>query len=136
MKQRPEAIPGRALQILKTLISSNDEFFIGCVLHKAYPSLEFNAREGPDFSLLDISIKVEAKSKLNRSYIGNIMNPSILLDKSTCLKLVCKDVFEAGRLEEAFERQETDITIMNMTQSQFGDLFRLMPMVRIIMGMN
>lgn len=61
-KQRPEAIPERALQILKTLISSNDEFFIGCLLHKAYPSLEFNAREGADFSLVDISIKVEAKS--------------------------------------------------------------------------
>jgi hypothetical protein len=122
-KQRPEEIRGRALQILKTLISSNDEFFIGCVLHEAYPSLEFNARGGPDFSLADIGIKMEAKSKLNRSYIGNMMNPSIPLDKSTCLKLVSKDVFEAGRLDEAFERQETDIAIMNMTHSQFGDLF-------------
>ena len=60
-KQTPEAIPERAIQILRTLISSNDEFFIGCVLHKAYPSLEFNAREGPDFSLEDIGIKAEAK---------------------------------------------------------------------------
>jgi hypothetical protein len=49
--------------------------------------------------------------------------PNNLLDKSTCLKLVCKDVFEAGRLEETFERQETDIAIMNMTHSEFGDLF-------------
>lgn len=51
------------------------------------------------------------------------MNPSIPLNKSTCLKLISKDVFEAGRLDEAFERQETDIAIMNMTHSQFGDLF-------------
>ena len=64
------------------------------------------------------------------------MSPSIPLDKSTCLKLVSKDVFEAGRLDEAFERQETDIAVMNVTHSQFGDLFRLMPMERIIMGMN
>jgi hypothetical protein len=122
-KQTPEEIPERASQILKSLISSNDEFFIGCVLHEAYPSLEFNTREGPDYILVDIGIKVEAKSKLNRSYIGNIMNPSIPLDKSTCLKLVSKDVFEAGRLEEAFGHQNTDIAVKNVTHSQFGDLF-------------
>lgn len=66
---------------------------------------------------------MEAKSKLNRSYIGNITNTSIPLDKSTCLKLVSKDVFEAGRLDEAFERQGIDIAVMNVTHSQFGDLF-------------
>jgi hypothetical protein len=45
---------------------------------------------------------------------------SIPLVKSTCLKLLSKDVFESGRLEDAFEYQET---VMNVTHSQFGDLF-------------
>jgi hypothetical protein len=55
--------------------------------------------------------------------MGDIMNPTIPLDKSTCLKLVSKNVFEAGRPEEAFERQGTDIVVLNVTRSQFGDLF-------------
>jgi hypothetical protein len=55
--------------------------------------------------------------------LGYISNPTIALDKITCLKLLSKDVFESGRLEEAFEYQETDIAIMNLSHSQFGDLF-------------
>lgn len=38
-------------------------------------------------------------------------------------RLLSKDVFEAGRLEEAFGHQETDIAIMNLSHSQFGSLF-------------
>jgi hypothetical protein len=43
--------------------------------------------------------------------------------QQSSLKLRSKDVFESGRLEEAFEYQETDIAIMNVSHSQFGGLF-------------
>lgn len=92
-------------------------------MHQVRPSSEFNPVRGPDFKLVDVAIKVEAKSKLNRTYLGNLSNPTISLDKSTWLKLLSKDVFESGRLEEAFENYETDIAVMNVTHSQFGALF-------------
>lgn len=66
-KKKPEPIGETAIQILKTLVSSTDEFFIGCVLHEAYASLEFNAREGPDFSLAAKSLAILAKWRLNQS---------------------------------------------------------------------
>jgi hypothetical protein len=61
----------QANDILKTIFSSNDEFLIGCMLHKLHPSLEFATKGGPDFRLGDLGIKVEAKSKLNRTYVGD-----------------------------------------------------------------
>src|SRR5438093_7400934 len=111
------------LQIVNTIFSYSDEFQIGYMLHKLYPSLKFNRELGPDFWLDTLGIKAEAKSKLNRKYLGYISDPTIQLDKTICLKLLSKDVFEAGRLENAFEHQETDIAIMNLSHSQFGSLF-------------
>jgi hypothetical protein len=110
-------------QITNMILSYGNEFQIGCMLYHLYPSLKINKGKGPDFKIHEFSIKVEAKSKLNRSYLGTISDPTIQLDKSICLKLVSKDVFESGRLEEAFECQETDIAIMNASHSQFGDIF-------------
>jgi hypothetical protein len=95
-------------QIPNTILSYSDEFQIGCMLHKLYPSLKINRDKGPDFKLDDLSIKVEAKSKLNKSHLGYVSDPTIPLDRTICLKLISKDVFESGRLEEAFEYQETD----------------------------
>jgi hypothetical protein len=110
-------------QIVNTILLYGDEFQIGYILHKLHPSLKVNRQQGPDFNLGDFGIKVEAKSKLNRRYLGYISNPTISLDKITCLKLLSKDVFESGRLEEAFDYQQTDIAIMNLSHSQFGALF-------------
>jgi hypothetical protein len=110
-------------QIINKILSYSDEFQIGCILHKLYLSLKANTGKGPDFLLDDLGIKIEAKSKLNRRYLGRLWNPSIPIDKITCLKLMSKDVFESGRLEEAFEHQDTDIAIMNESHSQFGALF-------------
>ncbi len=94
------------------------------MLHKSYPFLKFNpSNEGPYFKLDDLGIKIEAKSKLNRNYLGNILDPSIPLDRIICLKLLSKDVFEASRLEEAFKNSETNIAVINVSYSQFGDLF-------------
>jgi hypothetical protein len=50
---------------------------------------------------------------------------TIPLDQTTCLKLLSKDVYESGSIERAFEYQETDIAIINVTHSQFGDLFAM-----------
>lgn len=112
-----------SLQIVNTIFSYKDEFQIGHILHKLHPSLKFNKESGPDFWLDTLGIKVEAKSKLNRKYLGFVSDPTIGLDNTICLKLLSKDVFEAGRLETAFEHQGTDIAIMNLSHSQFGSLF-------------
>jgi hypothetical protein len=121
---KPEMQSQMIGEIMIAILSYSDEFQIGCILHTLYPSLKFNSsNKGPDFMLYDLGIKVEAKSKLNKEYLGYVSNPTILLDKMTCLKLLSKDVFEAGRLEEAFEYQDTDIAIMNVSHSQFGVLF-------------
>lgn len=63
------------------------------------------------------------KSKLNRSYLGDLNDSSIPLDELTCLKLLSKDIFESGCLESAFEDHGTDIAVMNTSHSQFGSLF-------------
>ncbi|MDP9288951.1 MAG: hypothetical protein M3P08_12240 [Thermoproteota archaeon] len=70
----PEKQADYAVQILKAIVSSNDEFQIGYILHRLYPSLTFNTASGPDFKLCNIGIKVEANSKLNRTYLGDF-NP-------------------------------------------------------------
>ena len=110
-------------EIMKKIVSYGDEFEIGYSLYKLHVYLRVNRQKGPDFMLDDLGVKVEAKSKLNRNYLGDISNPAIQLDKMTCLKLVSKDVFESGRLEKAFEDQETDIAFMNVSHSQYGSLF-------------
>jgi hypothetical protein len=110
-------------EIIKKIVSYGDEFELDYTLNKLYASLKVNRQKGPDFMLDDLGIKIEAKSKLNRNYLGDISNPAIQLDKMTCLKLVSKDVFESGRLAKAFEDQDTDIAFMNVSHSQFGSLF-------------
>jgi hypothetical protein len=111
------------IQIPKTILSFCDEFQIGCISHHIYPSLRFSDSRGSDFSVEEIGIKVEAKSRLNRSHLGNLADPSISIDKATCIKLLSKDVFESRSLERAFEHQGTDIAVINMSHSQFGMLF-------------
>lgn len=63
------------LQIVNTIFSYSDEFQIGYILHRLHPTLKFNTESGPDFWLSSLGIKVEAKSKLNRRYLGNILIP-------------------------------------------------------------
>ena len=70
-----------------------------------------------------MALRIKAKSKLNRSYLGDLNDSSIPLDELTCLKLLSKDIFESGCLETAFEDHGTDIAVMNTSHSQFGSLF-------------
>ncbi len=118
-----------AKEISKKILSTYDEFLVGSLLYEADPSTVFNEGGGPDFHTGSCDIHIESKSKLNRTFTGYSINFNDLgkqvekLDEVTCLKLMSKDVFEAGRIEEAFDKQDTDIAILNTTHSQFGSLF-------------
>jgi hypothetical protein len=45
------------------------------------------------------------------------------LDESLCLRLLSRDAFKSGTIDEAFDRQNTDIAVINLSHSEFGDLF-------------
>jgi hypothetical protein len=117
------------LEISKKILAAYDEFLVGSLLYESDPSTVFNEGGGPDFHIDSCDIHIESKSKLNRTFKGynidsnDLAKKAIKLDQDTCLKLMSKDVFEAGRIEEAFDKQETDIAILNTTHSQFGSLF-------------
>ncbi|MRN41251.1 MAG: hypothetical protein FIO02_09445 [Nitrosopumilales archaeon] len=85
-----------SLQIVNTIFSYKDEFQIGHILHKLHPSLKFNKESGPDFWLDTLGIKVEAKSKLNRKYLGFVSDPTIGLDNTICLKPYLKMFLKLG----------------------------------------
>ena len=115
-------------KILESVITISDEFRIGYILLGLKPTLRFNTEKGPDFYIdgININLKIEAKSKLNRTYIGEIgveEDIIIQLDESICLSLLSRDAFKSGTLSKAFEEQKTDIALINMSHSEFGDLF-------------
>jgi len=118
-----------AQEISKKILATYDEFLVGSLLYESDPSTVFNEGGGPDFHIDSCDVHIESKSKLNRTFKGYNIDLSDLakkvekLDQDTCHKLMSKDVFEAGRIEEAFDKQETDIAILNTTRSQFGSLF-------------
>jgi hypothetical protein len=112
-----------AVQILKAIVSSNDEFQIGYILHRKNPSLTFNIAQGPDSKLCNTGIKVEAKSKLNRTYLGDYNPQPIGLNKEICLRLLARDPVKAGALSTAFSHHGTDIAIVGLSHSEFGDIF-------------
>lgn len=115
-------------KILEAVVTSTDEFRIAYALQNINSALTFNERKGADFKLnkINISIKIEAKSKLNRKYIGEVdihEDLTIHLDESICLLLLSRDAFKSGTLDRAFDEQETDIAVINLSHSEFGDLF-------------
>jgi hypothetical protein len=118
-----------AQEISDKILAAYDEFLVGSLLYEADPSTVFNEGKGPDFHIGSFDIHIESKSKLNRTFMGYNIDLDDLdkkvekLDLDTCLKIMSKDVFESGRIEEAFDKQETDIAILNTTHSQFGSLF-------------
>jgi len=121
--QYPEKQADYAVQILKAIVSSNDEFQIGYILHRFDPLLTFNITRGPDFKLCNMGIKVEAKSKLNRTYLGGYNLQPIGLNKEICLRLLARDAVKAGAISEAFNHQGTDIAVVSLSHSEFGDIF-------------
>jgi hypothetical protein len=121
--QYPEKQADYAVQILKAIASCNAEFQIGYILHRLEPSLIFNIARGPDFKLSNIGITVEAKSKLNRTYLGDYDTQPIGLNKEICLRLLARDAVKAGALSTAFNRQGTDIAVVNLSHGEFGDIF-------------
>jgi hypothetical protein len=115
-------------RILEAVVTATDEFRIAYALQSMNSALIFNEEGGPDFRLneINVSVKIEAKSKLNRKYIGEIdvnEDLTIYLDESICLRLLSRDAFKSGTLDRAFDEQETDIAVINLSHSEFGDLF-------------
>jgi hypothetical protein len=115
-------------KILEAVITVTDEFRIAYALRSLNSALTFNKEKGPDFKLnnINVSIKIEAKSKLNRKYIGEVdvnEDLTIHLDESICLRLLSRDAFKSGTMDRAFDKQETDIAVINLSHSEFGDLF-------------
>ena len=47
------------------------------------------------------------------------------------MRLLSRDAFKAGVITRAFDKQETDIVIINMSHSEFGDIF-----AQYILGVN
>ena len=45
------------------------------------------------------------------------------MDESICLRLLSRDGFKSGTLDRDFDEQETDIAVINLSHSEFGDLF-------------
>ncbi|MGB9168741.1 MAG: hypothetical protein WCB31_07440 [Nitrososphaeraceae archaeon] len=45
------------------------------------------------------------------------------LDDGICLKLLSHDAFKSGTLYDSFQEQKTDISVINLSHSEFGDLF-------------
>lgn len=117
-----------SVKILEAVVTATDEFRIAYALQKINSALTFNEQKGPDFKLneINISIKIEAKSKLNRKYIGEVdtnEDSTIHLDEPVCLRLLSRDAFKSGSLDCAFDEQDTDIAVINLSHSEFGDLF-------------
>jgi hypothetical protein len=123
--QKTEKQPYIALEIIRKIVAYADEFQIGCIMHRLYSNLVFTSGQGPDFKIDDIGIKVEAKSKLNKSYLGSLVDPSISLDESTCMKLLSRDAYQSGILVNAFDDQNADIAVINLSHSQYGVLFAM-----------
>jgi hypothetical protein len=102
LKAKQNAI---AQEISKKILAAYDKFLVGSLLYEADPSTVFNEGSGPDFHIGSCDIHIESKSKLNRTFIGYNINLNDLdtkvekLDQDNCLKLMSKDVFEAGRIE-------------------------------------
>jgi hypothetical protein len=86
-------------------------------------ALTFNTGVGPDFKLCNFGIKVEAKSKLNRTYLGDYNPQPMGLNKEICLRLLARDAVKAAALSTAFNHRGTDIAVVSLSHSEFGDIF-------------
>ena len=77
----PEIQPTTSYHILETLITVTDEFRIAYDLQRIKSKLRLNTEKGQDIPLdgININVKIEAKSKLNRKYIGEVgVNDNII----------------------------------------------------------
>jgi hypothetical protein len=111
-------------QIVEDVIQGSDEFQTADVLYKLDNSLEFNSEQsgGADFRTRTTKIRIEAKSKLNRSFADNFTLPPGI-NREVCKVLMSLDAFKSGSLENAFQDQAADITATNLRHSEFGVIF-------------
>jgi len=123
--------------LIGTLLSYTDEFRIAYALKTIEPSFEFTNVEHtkyPDFrigryeaSRVETSSLAEAKSRLNRSYIGEeintILRDSKIIDinERDVIRLLCRDAYTT--FETAFDKQRANMALVNLSHSDYGDIF-------------
>ena len=117
----PEA---RKQKVLEALTTTTDEMRIAYnILRMGYP-LEFRDKKGPDFRIGGRETKMlEAKSRFNRKYVGEISNKSARLNEKGIFSLLCRDGFSL--VEKAFEEQNTSIALVNLSHSEYGLLLAM-----------
>jgi hypothetical protein len=124
-------------ELMKAILSSISEFRIAYALKLLDSSVEFTSiQKGtkyPDLRIRDFDTVItnttlaEVKTRLNRSYVGeeivNIFSNdrTIRIDKNGLIRLLCRDAFTT--FENAFERQGAYIALIDLSHSEFGDIF-------------
>ena len=123
--------------LFRALLSAIGEFRIAYCLQKVDSTLEFTTiknKKYPDFriqnyktTITETSSLIEVKSRLNRSYLGDeIQSLSadhriIRINEKDVITLLCKDAFT--RFEEAFDEQKAQIALVDLSHSNYGDIF-------------
>jgi len=111
--------------LIDTLITSSDEYHIASLINSMGFQVIFRDSPGPDFSIGSesygiASVHSEAKSRLNRKYIGGLPGKSAFVNHKAILSLICRDAFT--KMEEIFDRQKANIGLVNLSRSEYGDL--------------
>lgn len=111
-------------QLIEDIIQAGDELQLASILNDICPSLEFTAEKagGADFRIDELTIKIEAKSKLDRRFVDNYPIPEDI-DANVCKRLLAREAFKAGLLEKAFDKQQTDIAAFDLRHSEYGIIF-------------
>jgi hypothetical protein len=113
----------RKIKILEALITATDEFRIAHELCKLGFAVEFGGKKGADLIINHRQIgiiKAEAKSRLNITHHLESSTKSAVVYERAILSLLCRDAY--SKLEEAFDEQESNIALINLTRSQYGHL--------------
>jgi hypothetical protein len=132
-----KTIPDYHNDLIGTLLSTTDEFRLACTIKAMESSLEFTTekhKKYPDFrigkyesSIVETSSLTEAKSRLNRSYIGEeigtiVGNSKIIhLNEQDVVRLLCRDAYT--KFESAFDNQHANMIFVNLSHSDYGDIF-------------
>ena len=108
------------------MITATDEFRIAYELDKLGYAVQFGDKIGPDLKINEKVIgviKLEAKSRLNLTHLGGRSTKSVVVYERAIQCLLCRDAY--SKLEEAFDKQNCNIALINLTRSQYGHLLDL-----------
>jgi hypothetical protein len=124
ISQKHSSAKERKQKVLEALTTTTDEMRIAYNILKMGYHLEFRDEKGPDFRIRGRETKMlEAKSRFNRKYVGEISKKSVRLNEVGIFSLLCRDGFSL--VEEAFEEQNTSIALINLSHSEYGLLLAM-----------